>query len=70
MLYTDGLTEAEDEHEHEFGVERVAQVLQKLETPTAELACEELFRAVDCFTGGRPLHDDATLLVVERPPRA
>jgi serine phosphatase RsbU (regulator of sigma subunit) len=65
-LYTDGLTEAEDPDEEEFGVERVAEVLSQLESPSATAACRELLGAVDRYTRGEPLNDDATLLVVER----
>jgi sigma-B regulation protein RsbU (phosphoserine phosphatase) len=66
LLYTDGLTEAEDPDEEEFGVERVSEVVSKLECPSAAAACKELLGAVEAFTCGKPLHDDATLLVVER----
>jgi serine phosphatase RsbU (regulator of sigma subunit) len=65
-LFTDGLTEAEDSNEEEFGVERVAQVTANLEEPTAEKLCGAILEAVEAFTGGGALHDDATLLVVER----
>jgi sigma-B regulation protein RsbU (phosphoserine phosphatase) len=68
VLYTDGLTEAENADEDEFGVKRVADVLARLAHPSAEQACQELLQAVNEFTGGRPLHDDATLLVIERLP--
>jgi serine phosphatase RsbU (regulator of sigma subunit) len=66
VLYTDGLTEAEDPDEEEFGVGRVVDVLRGLVNPTAESLCEKLLRAVDEHTCGEPLQDDATLLVVER----
>jgi sigma-B regulation protein RsbU (phosphoserine phosphatase) len=66
LLYTDGLTEAEDPNEEEFGVGRVAQVVAGMNRPTAEAACDELLRVVEEFTCGRPLQDDATLLVLER----
>ena len=66
LLYTDGLTEAEDPDEEEFGVERVSEVVSKLEFPSAAAACKELLQAVESHTCGQPLHDDATLLVVER----
>jgi sigma-B regulation protein RsbU (phosphoserine phosphatase) len=66
LLYTDGLTEAEDPDEEEFGVERVEELVSGLERTTAEEVCAELMRVVEEFTCGRPLHDDATLLVVER----
>jgi serine phosphatase RsbU (regulator of sigma subunit) len=67
-LFTDGLTEAEDSEEEEFGVERVAKVAKGLTKPTAEKLCDAILRAVEAHTGGESLHDDATLLVVERLP--
>ena len=66
VLYTDGLTEAENPDDEEFGVERVAAVVGGLTDPTAEGLCEELLRTVDEHACGQPLQDDATLLVVER----
>ena len=66
LLYTDGLTEAEDPDEEEFGVENVANVVSKLENPSAANACKVLLGAVEAHTCGVPLHDDATLMVVER----
>jgi serine phosphatase RsbU (regulator of sigma subunit) len=68
LLYTDGLTEAENDEEEEFGVERVEAVVAALDEVAAEPACRQLLAAVDAFAGGRPLGDDATLLVVERLP--
>ncbi len=65
-LFTDGLTEAEDSNEEEFGVERVAKVTTELAEPTAEKLCDAILEAVEAFTGGATLLDDATLLVVER----
>lgn len=66
LLYTDGLTEAESPEEEEFGIARVERAVSDLDQPTAEVACHDLLRAVDDHAAGRPLQDDATLLVVER----
>jgi len=66
LLYTDGLTEAENSAEEEFGVDRVQEVVSTLRQPTADGACTELLRTIEEYTEGHPLHDDATLLVVER----
>lgn len=66
VLYTDGVTEAENADGEEFGVDQVAEVLGGLGAPGAENACTALLLAVDAHTCGRPLEDDATLLVVER----
>ena len=51
VLFTDGLTEAEDAEEEEFGVERLTKVVAALEEPTAERACEDILRAIDRYTG-------------------
>lgn len=66
LLYTDGLSEAEDAAEEEFGSDRIVDVVAELTDATADGACRELLAAVDEFTDGRPLLDDATLVVVER----
>ncbi len=66
VLFTDGLTEAEDEDDEEFGVERVTEVVAGLDDPTADRMCDAILEAVNAFTNGAPLQDDATLLVVER----
>ena len=68
VLFTDGLTEAEDSDDEEFGLARVAEVTAGLEEPTAEKLCDAIHDAVEAHTGGGALHDDATLLVVERLP--
>jgi serine phosphatase RsbU (regulator of sigma subunit) len=65
-LFTDGLTEAEDSKDEEFGVGRVAEVAASLDNPTAERLCDAILSAVEDHTGSELLHDDATLLVVER----
>jgi sigma-B regulation protein RsbU (phosphoserine phosphatase) len=68
VLFTDGITEAEDSDEEEFGVERVAEVTAGLSEPSADKLCDAILEAVEAHTGGGALHDDATLLVVERLP--
>jgi sigma-B regulation protein RsbU (phosphoserine phosphatase) len=70
LIYTDGLTEAEDGNEEEFGVERVEEAVAGLDDTSAEGACRDLLSAVDEFACGQPLNDDATLLVVERLPES
>jgi serine phosphatase RsbU (regulator of sigma subunit) len=66
VLYTDGITEAEDPDEEEFGVERLVELVASLTEVTAEQACTKILDAVDDHTKGATLQDDVTLLVVER----
>ncbi len=66
LMYTDGLTEATNDRDEEFGVERVEDVVSGLAPASARTACDTLLERVAQFTDGRHLTDDATLLVVER----
>jgi sigma-B regulation protein RsbU (phosphoserine phosphatase) len=67
-LYTDGITEAIDAHEREFGPERLeALVVQQAGCPVAELA-ERILHAAADFGQAVGTTDDETLLVVKRLP--
>jgi sigma-B regulation protein RsbU (phosphoserine phosphatase) len=65
VIYTDGITEAFNARREMFGRERLQTLIRR----QAHLSPRELVRAVrrevDVFTGGVPLEDDATLLVLK-----
>lgn len=63
VLYTDGVTEASNSEDEEFGEERVLQVLQQDPTQTAMEIQKNILQAAAQFSRG-PWQDDATLLVV------
>jgi sigma-B regulation protein RsbU (phosphoserine phosphatase) len=63
VLFTDGLTEARNAANEEFGEERLLDLAVCHRACTAPSLQERLTDAVAAFTGGR-LHDDATLIVV------
>ncbi len=66
FLYTDGLTEAEDPQEEEFGQARLTEVVAASPCSAGpETACEAIFSAVEAYTEGLPLIDDATLVAVQ-----
>ncbi len=69
LMFTDGLTEAENDEEEEFGIARLERVVAGLEDTTAEQACDIILAEVEGHRTGRSLQDDATLLVVERLKR-
>ncbi|HEX7578968.1 MAG TPA: SpoIIE family protein phosphatase, partial [Thermoanaerobaculia bacterium] len=63
VLYSDGITEAQDGGETEFGMERLTGlVLGGRELSPAGLT-GEIFGAVDEFTRGVAQYDDQTVLV-------
>jgi sigma-B regulation protein RsbU (phosphoserine phosphatase) len=66
FLYTDGLTEARDAAEDEFGEERLAACLRRFPEADARALNMTVLNAVTLFRGaGRP-DDDLTLLALRR----
>jgi serine phosphatase RsbU (regulator of sigma subunit) len=64
LLYTDGITEAENGEGEFFGEERLCSVVQELrQLPPAGLI-EELLYQVRLFAGGKSFTDDVTLLAM------
>jgi sigma-B regulation protein RsbU (phosphoserine phosphatase) len=65
VFYTDGVTEAENRQEEEFGMERLKQVIEDSHRSNAERIQEEIYGAARQFTDGLPQSDDITLIVVK-----
>jgi sigma-B regulation protein RsbU (phosphoserine phosphatase) len=66
IFYTDGVTDALDAKNHEFGLERLQQVLLAHRAASAAEIVAAINRAVADFVGERPQFDDLTLLVLKR----
>jgi serine phosphatase RsbU (regulator of sigma subunit) len=66
FLYTDGITEAVDPEDKEFGEDGVLQVLTANRTATVEDLAQTLERQIREFTRGAPPLDDSTLIFVRR----
>jgi len=64
LIFTDGLVEAEDDKEREYGEERMLPVVQSLERGTAAEALKQIMSSVDAFVGLTRQHDDITCLVL------
>jgi phosphoserine phosphatase RsbU/P len=66
VVYSDGLTDAENLQNEMFGEDRLLQVLQQ-EAPHGSQAVEQgLLKAIHEFTQGTPQTDDITFIVVEK----
>src|SRR5579859_801942 len=63
VLFTDGVTEACNAGEQEFGEKRLLKVLKEIRRQSAEQIQKQILRAVSVFSQGI-WHDDATLLTV------
>jgi serine phosphatase RsbU (regulator of sigma subunit) len=70
MLYTDGITEAQNGNAELFEVERLLDAVQNCRERTAEGVQAAILAAVDRFVGDAPQFDDMTLLGVVRDPQA
>ncbi len=65
-VYTDGLTEAVNESEEEFGLERLSVAVAKGRDLPVRNLCDNLMAEVADFASGMPQHDDQTLLLLRR----
>jgi sigma-B regulation protein RsbU (phosphoserine phosphatase) len=66
LLYTDGVNEAQNGDEEEFGRERMQEVFRKTAVLGAEEVVKALQREVDRFVGENPQMDDITLIAIEK----
>ena len=66
VLFSDGVTEAVDPEDHDFGEERLGNLVASMrDRPAAEIV-EEIHRAVHAFTQGAPAADDITVVIARR----
>lgn len=66
ILYSDGITEAENIADEEFENERLEALLEQHAASTAEQMRDALANAVDTFVGEAPQKDDETIVILRR----
>jgi len=66
VLYSDGITEAEDVDDEEFGNDRLEALLHQHLDCSASLIRDQIATAVDAFVGEAPQKDDETIVIVKR----
>jgi sigma-B regulation protein RsbU (phosphoserine phosphatase) len=66
VVFSDGITEATNEYEEQFGEDRLLEVLLESTDLQPEEIIEKLTASVNQFAGGRPQMDDMTLVVLKR----
>lgn len=62
-LYTDGVTEAMNAQHQQFGLDRLAETIRVNSNLAPEQLIQQVLTALNTFTSGSPLVDDATLVV-------
>ncbi len=65
MLYSDGLTEAENPRLELFGEERLQSIAERADGLNAEALLQDVLSEVERFKEGAEPHDDLTLLVMK-----
>jgi sigma-B regulation protein RsbU (phosphoserine phosphatase) len=65
VLYTDGVTEATNEQDEEFGDERLTRCVEREKTHTSKEIIAAIVEEVTTFAGTRPQHDDITIMVLK-----
>ncbi len=63
ILYTDGISEAENPSEDEWGEEALISAVRTSGTATPAEMISTIMRCADAFASGAPQHDDMTLVV-------
>ena len=64
VIFTDGLIEAVNDADQEFGESRLLEVLKSSEAAGAQATLKNLLIAVDAFVGHTRQHDDITCLLL------
>ena len=64
LLYTDGLTEAENEQRKQMGTQRVKEILEGLGERTSHEVIMEMRRQLKLFVGNAEQSDDLTLFAI------
>ena len=64
FVYTDGVPEAENEQEEQYGYERFLNVLNKNRDARPEMLLKAVSADVGAFTQDQPQFDDLTMLCI------
>ena len=67
LLYTDGLTETENEENISFDISRVIDTLRKKKDSSAEEIMKSLMERIDKFSADTPRTDDVSVIILKRP---
>ncbi|MCX6634703.1 MAG: PP2C family protein-serine/threonine phosphatase, partial [Acidobacteria bacterium] len=68
VVFTDGITEAMNAAEEEFGEQRLAQVVEGARDLPVGDVIRRILDAVDAFAAGEQQYDDLTLVVLRARP--
>jgi len=65
LLFTDGITEAMNEHDDCFGEARLGSLIEEHAHLSSEELRERVLRDIESFVGAAPQHDDMTMILLK-----
>jgi serine phosphatase RsbU (regulator of sigma subunit) len=65
VIYTDGVSEAENANDEQFGTDRLSELVGANRTASAAQIHARIRGALKEFVGDEPAHDDSTLIVLK-----
>ncbi|MDZ7331260.1 MAG: SpoIIE family protein phosphatase [candidate division KSB1 bacterium] len=65
FLYTDGLIEARNDRQMEFGEENLREIIYKNQDKSVAEIKAEVLKQIELFVGNHPRHDDLTMVVIK-----
>ena len=65
LIFSDGITEAMNLKDQEFGEERLIQLIAPLADLPAQSISEGILKSISEYVGTAPQHDDSTLVVIK-----
>jgi phosphoserine phosphatase RsbU/P len=65
IIFTDGLVEAENARQEEYGESRLLSVIEAGNADTPAAMLKRLMAALDLFVGSTPQHDDVTCMLLK-----
>jgi len=65
IIFTDGLVEAENAHQEEYGETRLLAALERGKSVEPRDLLKQLMAEVDLFVGNTPQHDDVTCMLLK-----
>ncbi len=66
LLYTDGITEAENHQQEQFGLETLIETLTKYHQLDAKTIVDRVMEDVYAFIDGSQIHDDISMMVIKQ----
>ncbi|MBU2445936.1 MAG: SpoIIE family protein phosphatase, partial [Bacteroidetes bacterium] len=65
VLFTDGITEARNEHQEEFGYERFENIIKRSSDSDSEEISRRIMKEITLFSQHNHQHDDITLVIIK-----